>query len=80
MIKATMQTNEGKNIVLLGLSEENVKRLKENKPIHVNGNELGLDHDVIIMYGQTEQHLYDELKPMIGAKTNVTPSTSQTIQ
>lgn len=80
MIKATMQSKEGKNILLLGLSEENVKRLKENKPIHINGSEIGLSNDVIIMYGETEEHLYKELEPMIKPHHRATPTTSETIQ
>jgi hypothetical protein len=80
MIKATMQTNEGKNIVLLGLSKENLERLKEGKPIHINGSELGIANDILIMYGETEAHIYKELQPMIGENTRVAPMKPQTIQ
>lgn len=48
MIKATMQTEEGKNILLLGISAENVARLKEGKPIHITGEDLGLSNDVLL--------------------------------
>ena len=68
-----MKSKEGKDILLLGLSGENVKRLKEGKPIHINGSELGLGNDVVVMYGETEAHLYKELKPMIGSQTRVEP-------
>jgi len=80
MIKATMQTNEGKDILLLGLSAENINRLKEGKPIHIAGDELGLDNDVLLVYGETEAHIYKELQPMIETATSTEPLKSQTIQ
>jgi len=80
MIKATMRTKEGKDILLLGLSGENVRRLKDGKPIHINGSEMGLGNDIVIMYGETEAHLYKELQPMVGAETDVQPIKPQTIQ
>jgi len=80
MIKATMKGKDDRNILLLGLSQENVNRLKEGKPIHINGDELGLDNDVVLIYGETEAHIYKELQPMIGTTTRVEPMKPQTIQ
>jgi len=80
MIKATMQTSEGKNILLLGLSKENVNKLKLGKPIHVTGSEVGLENDVLLVYGDTEAEIYKELQPLIGTTTRVEPTTPQTIQ
>lgn len=39
--------------VLLGIDRENIKRLQDNKPIRVKGSELGIDHDIFIVYGET---------------------------
>lgn len=80
MIKATMQTEEGKNILLLGISAENVDRLKEGKPIHITGEDLGLCNDVLLMYGDTEAQIYKELQPMIGTNTSIEPTKPQTMQ
>ncbi len=80
MIKGMMKTNEGKDIILLGISRENILRLKEGKPIHVKGDELGVSQDIFIMYGDTEMEIYNELKPMMGAETRVINDINQTIQ
>lgn len=48
--------------VILGLSDENVKRLKDDQPIMFNLKELGLsDTDVIIMNGKTEESIKETL-------------------
>ena len=81
MIKATMETGEGKNVLVLGISAENVIRLKEGKPIHITGEELGLECDVLLVYGETESQIYQDLQPMMGADTSVEPVIkTQTIQ
>ena len=69
MIKATAG-----NLVLLGLSNENVKRLKEGKPIHIYGAELGIERDIVIVWGKTEKEILKSLKPMISAQTIVRDS------
>ena len=79
MLKAMMQNNEGKNILLLGLSRENVVRLKEGKPIHINGDELGFENDVILVYGETEEQIYEDLQPMLKSETSF-ESKDQTVQ
>lgn len=43
------------NTVILGLDAENVRRLQDDKPIHVRGKPLHLPVDIFIVYG-------DELK------------------
>ncbi len=48
MIKARIE-----NRILLGIDEENVKRLKEGKPILVKGKYLAIEYDIIIAYGKT---------------------------
>lgn len=48
MIKAIA----GKNVIL-GIDAENVRRLQEDKPILVKGDELGIDNDIYIIYGKT---------------------------
>ena len=80
MIKAVMQNNEGKNILLLGLSRDNLSRLKQGKPIHINGSELGFDNDVIVVYGETEELIYQDLQPILKPETNIESKHNDTIQ
>ena len=56
MIKAV----SGK-LILLGLDAENVKRLKDNKPIKIKGSDVSLDKDIYIIYGETLEDIQKEL-------------------
>lgn len=61
MIKA--KTSKG---IILGLSDENLERLKAGQPIVFNLSELGLpDNEVMIFNGKTEQDMYVSLKHMM---------------
>lgn len=49
-------------LVILGLSEENLKRLREDKPIHFQLAELGLgDGEFLLFAGKTEAAMIDQL-------------------
>lgn len=64
MLKATMRNGR---LVLLGLSELNIQKLKEGKPILVNGGDVGIPgKEIVIMYGQTEQDIAKELEQLTG--------------
>ena len=52
MIRAKLH-RAGKDLVLLGIDAENVKRLKAGKPILVKGESIGLEADIWIAYGDT---------------------------
>lgn len=48
-------TKTGEPIIGLGLSYENLRRLKAGQPIHFNLSEMGLDSaEVMIFAGKTE--------------------------
>lgn len=51
---------------ILGIDAENVKRLKDGKPIMVSLAELGGSDDVCIMYGDTLQAIADDLERASG--------------
>lgn len=72
MIKFTAD-RAGRTLIGLGISAGNVQRLKEGKPIHIHLEELNLPWkaDIMIMYGETEQALADELKEFISPETVV---------
>jgi len=78
MVKFT-STREGRTLVGLGLSAGNVQRLREGKPIHVHLEELNLPYkiELMIMYGETEQEIANELKPFINSNTIVNRETKR---
>jgi len=47
--------------IILGLEAENVKRLKEDKPIRVQGKDLMIDHDIYIIYGHSIEDITEKL-------------------
>lgn len=53
---------------ILGIDAENVKRLKDGKPILVSLAELGGHDDVLIVYGETMQHIMRDLEDASGSK------------
>ncbi|MGC3945292.1 MAG: hypothetical protein QM762_12400 [Chryseolinea sp.] len=56
--------------IVLGLSETNIQKLKQDLPIKFNLKELGLtDHDVVIFYGKSESDMINVLYPHIGPDT-----------
>ncbi len=63
MIKATGRTGDGKPLVVLGLSGENMTRLMADEPIPVDLGELGLPPmQVLLVGGRTEQAIVEQLK------------------
>ena len=71
MIKMGGISYDGKRkMLLLGLSEGNLMRLREKKPIIINGEEIGWPgQDIIICWGETEDALTKELADLIGPET-----------
>lgn len=65
-----------RKIVGFGLSNGNLDRLREDRPICVKGEEVGLGAiDVVIFWGETEQAMYDRLRKegLINEQTKVRP-------
>lgn len=63
MIKATGKTGDGKPLVLLGLSGENVTRLMADEPITFNLAEMGLPAlQVVIIGGRTQAEIVAQLE------------------
>lgn len=61
------------NAVILGLSDENMKRLSEGKPIKFNLKDLNLpiDLDIVIFNGRTEEEMYKDFLDKIGPNTKM---------
>lgn len=74
MIKFTAGAN-GRKVLGLGLSFANLRTLREkhgDTMIQIDGRELGLDFDVIIFSGPTEQQMTRLIADKIGPETKVT--------
>jgi hypothetical protein len=65
VIKARGKTGDGKDLVVLGLSEENLARLVAQEPISFNLSEIGLSPiQVVIVGGRTEEELMADLRKL----------------
>ena len=60
------------NLIILGLSDENLRRLQNNEPIKFNAGELGLPPhlEIVIVYGKTEKDIAHELMSKFGYNPN----------
>ena len=57
MIKAT-----SKQHIILGITDLNMEKLKEGLPIKIDGKELGISKDIIILYGKNEFAIVNDLR------------------
>jgi len=71
MIKGKANQENGRELVILGISQENVTRLKEGKPIMVHGTEIKIPVDIMIYYGATDQDLVKQMRPAMETDTRI---------
>jgi hypothetical protein len=58
VIRAVATKKDGSKLLLLGLEDENIRRLKEGQPISVQGEPLGLPGiEVVLLHGPTAQDI-----------------------
>jgi hypothetical protein len=70
VIKFTMQAKDGALVIGLGLTDENWRRLRLGQPIVVKLREMiDSDLEILLIGGETEYTLTEQLAPMIGPKT-----------
>ena len=64
MIRARADDQDGRPLILLGLSRENVRRLMADQPIKVTGESVGRPDvgSILIFFGETEEVMYERLK------------------
>lgn len=62
MIKATGTRADGTPVLIIGVSEANVQEMKKGRPLRCDGSEVNLDIDVVVIYGETEESLVDDLR------------------
>jgi hypothetical protein len=53
---------DGREMLIFGLSFENLERLKQNKPIMVWREEMGIIYDILIFAGKTEASMADAIR------------------
>jgi hypothetical protein len=78
MVKFVIARPDGSVLVGLGISGDNVARLKLGRPMLIRLAELELPpgadmarSEVVIFFGETEQDLERDLRPFIGPGTRV---------
>lgn len=52
MIRARATTTAGRPVIIIGLEEGNITRLREDKPIHIHADELGFAGEIVIILGK----------------------------
>lgn len=76
MIKAVANGPNGRKVVLLGIADMNIERMREGKPIHIHGEEMGLGNlEIWIFTGADEGSLAKQLAPLIGPETTTRNQT-----
>jgi hypothetical protein len=74
VIRLVATGKDGRQLLLLGIDNGNIKRLKKKMPIRVNVGEYLPDNDidVLICWGRTMRELRNELSEFIGPETEQT--------
>lgn len=71
MLKFSYTNKDGITSYGFGLSERNVKLLKEGKPIVIDLAQMGGQGKILIFYGKTEQAMGRDIAEFIGPDTKV---------
>jgi hypothetical protein len=67
MIKVILGGNDGRKLVLLGLTRENIERLTAGQPIAADLGGLGVpDIRVAIHFGEDQEALLRDIKEQLG--------------
>jgi hypothetical protein len=67
VIKATGRAGDGRPLLVLGLSGENVTRLTAGEPMSLDLRDVGMRLHVLVVYGRTEDDIAGDLKTHLGA-------------
>lgn len=71
MIKAVGH-KDGKPYLLVGITDDNVAALVDDKPLKIDLSEVGLgDLEIAIFHGKTEADLIRAVGPLVGPETTV---------
>lgn len=61
MVVANGSHGNGTKLLILGLSRKNVEELQKGRPIFKTAEEIHEDHNLIIMFGETEEDIQQEI-------------------
>jgi len=62
MITGKGTDTEGNPVYIVGLSEGNIRHLKNGKPMKVVMERMGVTGTIMVFYGETEDIMLEELK------------------
>jgi hypothetical protein len=76
MIKASARAHDGRHLVVLGLSEENIRRMRHGQPIYFETTALHIPANetigrVVVFYGTTEDECLRTIRTLIGPTTRI---------
>jgi hypothetical protein len=74
MITARATGEDGREIIVLGITKGNIERLQQGQPIDVRAeSHPGFPEKLVIciFYGEDERALTEQLKPLLGEETKV---------
>lgn len=75
MLKMRTKLSDGRELLILGLSQVNLDRLKADQPIAFHGDTVGLPGlEIMIFAGETEQSMARDLAEFVGPNTRVSIS------
>jgi len=77
VIKAAARNDvTGRGVIVLGITKENIDKLKEGHPIHIVADELGFKGEIVIHYEKTMERLKAAFSKFITPKTDVRDHTN----
>jgi hypothetical protein len=71
LIKARIENPEKGDLLVFGLSRENIDRLTADQPIKVDLTEMGLKGSILIFFKETTGDLIKTMTPYIGKDTKL---------
>jgi hypothetical protein len=79
MLKMRTRLSDGRELLILGLSQINLDRLKADQPIAFKGDTVGLPGlEIMIFAGETEQSMARDLSEFVGPNTRASISKRAT--
>lgn len=64
-------------LVIIGLEEKNIEKLKAGQPFHHHMNEIGLPFQVMIFYAPSLEDLKTTMQEFVGEHTQVVDNTTR---
>ena len=65
------------NLIIVGLAEENIVKLKANQPFHHHMQEVGMPFELMIFYAPTFHDLKNAMQEFVGPDTKVVDDSAR---